>query len=128
MFQFRGLGALFGKLSPPKVPRGDETGFRFGAGVIKLSLAMYPFSISIDEHVLKISYDKKAVENNKNAFTNKHIMILKIIFTDVCVNISKRIIYKHVFPLLLQTSNVPLQIGKFTPTSLGVHVPQCGNP
>ena len=44
-----GLGALFGGLSPPKLPRGDGTGFR--TGVIKLSLAMYPFSISIDEHV-----------------------------------------------------------------------------
>ena len=51
MFQFRGIGALFGGLSPPKLPRGDETGFRFRTGVIKLSLAMYPFSISVDEHV-----------------------------------------------------------------------------
>jgi len=42
---------LFVGLSPPKLPRGDGTGFRFRTGVIKLSLAMYPFSISIDEHV-----------------------------------------------------------------------------
>jgi len=42
MFQFGGLGALFRELSPP-------TGFR--TGVIKLSLAMYSFSNSIDEHV-----------------------------------------------------------------------------
>jgi len=42
-------------------------------------MSMYP----------KISYDKKAVENNKNVFANKHIMVLKIIFTDVCMNISK---------------------------------------
>jgi len=79
MFQFGGLGALFGGLSPPKLPRGD--GSRFRTGVIKLSLAMYPFSISIDVPP-KISNDKKTVENNKNVFTNKHIMILKIILTD----------------------------------------------
>jgi len=30
---------------------------------------------------------KKSVENNKIVFTNKHIMILKMIFTDVCINI-----------------------------------------
>jgi len=53
--------------------------FRFRTGVPKLSLAMYPFSISIDEHTLranfpthKISYDKKIEEYNKNIFTNKH--------------------------------------------------------
>jgi len=42
-------------------------------------MSMYP----------KISYNKEAVENNKNVFTNKHIMILKTIFTDVCINIAK---------------------------------------
>jgi len=42
---------LFGGLSPPKLTRGDGTGFRFRTGVIKLFLAMYPFSISIDEHL-----------------------------------------------------------------------------
>jgi len=38
----------------------------------------------------KIHYDKKAEENTKNLFTNKHIMILKVIFTDVdlCINAS----------------------------------------
>jgi len=46
-----GIGTLFGGLSPPKLPRGDGTGFRFRTGVIKLSLAMYPSRISIDEHV-----------------------------------------------------------------------------
>jgi len=40
---------LFEGLSPPKLARGDGTGFR--TGVIKLSLAMYPCSISIDEHL-----------------------------------------------------------------------------
>ena len=35
---------------------------------------------------------------------------------------------KTYFSLLLLTSNVPLQRGKCTPTSLGVHVPQFGNP
>jgi len=49
MFQFEGLGALLRGISPPKLPRGNET--RFRSGVIKLSLAMHPFSISIDEHV-----------------------------------------------------------------------------
>jgi len=32
------------------------------------------------------------------------------------------------FSLLLLTSNVPLQIGKCTLTSLGVHVPSLGTP
>ena len=45
------LGALFGGLIPPKLPGGDGTECRFRTGVIKLSLAMYPFSIPIDEHV-----------------------------------------------------------------------------
>jgi len=51
MSQFGGLGALFGGLSPPKLPRVDGSGFRFWTGVIKFSLAMYLFSISTDEHV-----------------------------------------------------------------------------
>jgi len=51
IYSVSGLGALFGGLSPPKLDRGDGTGFWFGTGVIKLPLAMYPFSISIDEHV-----------------------------------------------------------------------------
>ena len=42
---------MFRGLSPPKLPRGDKTGFRFRTGVIKLSLAMWPISISIDQHV-----------------------------------------------------------------------------
>ena len=73
--------------------------FRFRTGVPKLSLVMHLFSISIDEHVYpKISYGKKVEENNKNIFTNKHITILKIIFTDVCINISKWIItYVDIF-------------------------------
>jgi len=54
-------------------------------------------------------------------------MILKIIFTDVRINISKRIIGEHILSLLLITLNVPFQIGKCTPTSLGVHAPQFGN-
>jgi len=51
MFQFGGLGVLFGGLSQPKPPRGDGTGFRFTTGVIKRSLAICPFSISTDVHV-----------------------------------------------------------------------------
>jgi len=43
---------LFGGLSPPMLPRGDGAGFSFRTGVMKLSLAMYPFIISIDDHVL----------------------------------------------------------------------------
>jgi len=87
-----GLGALVGGLSPPKVPRGDETGFRFRTGVIKHSLASGHVHLQHFDRwacTPKISYDKKAVENNKNVFTNRHIMILKIMFTDVCMNISK---------------------------------------
>ena len=80
---------MFGRLSPPKLPRGYGTGFRFRTGVIKLSLVMYPFSISIDEYAPLKFLMTKAVENNKNVLTNKHIMILKIIFTDVCINILK---------------------------------------
>jgi len=51
MLQFGRAGALFGGLSPPKLPRGDGTGCRFRTSVIKLYLAMHPCSISIDEHV-----------------------------------------------------------------------------
>jgi len=42
---------LFGGLSPRKLPQVNGIWFRFGTGAIKLSLAMYPFSISIGEHV-----------------------------------------------------------------------------
>jgi len=45
----------------------------YKAGVPKLSLAMYPFSISIDEHVpLKFHMTKTGEENKRNIFTNKH--------------------------------------------------------
>jgi len=60
-----------------------------------------------------------AVENNKNVFANKHIMILKIIFTDVCINISKVITCKHIFPSIANL--------KCTPASIGIHVSQFGN-
>jgi len=50
-FSLGGLGASFGGLSRPKIPSGDGTGFGFRTCVIKLSLSMYSFSISIDEHV-----------------------------------------------------------------------------
>jgi len=84
------LGALFEGAKPTKAPCGDWTGFRFRTGVTKTSLAMYPSSISIDEHVpLKFLMTKTLLENNKNVFTNKHIIILKIIFNDICINISK---------------------------------------
>jgi len=66
----------------------------------------------------KISYDRKTVENNKNIFANIDLMILKI-FTDVdlCTNmsISKWIVYKHNFSLLLLTLNIHFQIGKSIP-------------
>ena len=76
----------------------------------------------------KISYDKKADENRKYIYcTNKHLLILKIILTDVdvCINasISKWIICKHNFSLPLLTSNVPFQIGKSTPW--GTCIPGC---
>jgi len=44
MFQFGGFGALFGGLSPPKLPRGDGSRFGFRTGITKLSLAMYPWN------------------------------------------------------------------------------------
>jgi len=51
--------------------------------------------------------------------TNKHLLILKILLTDVdlCINasISKWIICKHNFSLPLLTSHVPFQIGKSNP-------------
>jgi len=51
MFQFWGAWSSVWGTKPTKAPRGDGTMFRFRTGVIKLSLAMYPFSISTDEHV-----------------------------------------------------------------------------
>jgi len=62
--------------------------FRFRTGVPKLSLAMYPSSVSIDEHVpLKFLMTKKLRKIAKIYLPIS--MILKIIFTDVCINISK---------------------------------------
>ena len=59
--------------------------------------------------------------------TNKHLLILNVMFTDVdlCINasISKWIICKHNFSLPLLTSNVPFQIGKSTPW--GTCIPAC---
>jgi len=52
---------------------------------------MYPFSISLYEHTPKISYDKKAGENNNNIFTiNQRLSWKIIIFTDVdlCIDAS----------------------------------------
>jgi len=62
--------------------------FRLRTGVSKLSLAMNPFSISIDEHVLL----KFLVAKRLRKITKIYLpirMLLKIIFTDECVNISK---------------------------------------
>ena len=66
-----------------KATRGDGTGFRF------------LWSCTLQ---LAYAYGKNAVENNENVFNNEHAMILKIIFADVCINISKWTIYKHIFP------------------------------
>jgi len=43
--------AFLHKRKAPLLKTSWRQGFRFGTGVIKLSLAMYPFSISTDEHV-----------------------------------------------------------------------------
>ena len=62
--------------------------FRFRTGVPILSLAMYPFNISIDEHVpLKFLITKRLRKITKIYLQIS--MILKIIFTDECINISK---------------------------------------
>jgi len=44
MFQFGGLGALFGGLSPQKLPRGDGTGL--GLGQV-LSNFLWPCSLPV---------------------------------------------------------------------------------
>ena len=46
----------------------------------------------------KIFCDNKAEENTENILTYKRTMILKIVFTDMCINISKWKICKHIFP------------------------------
>jgi len=47
------------------------------AGIPKLYLSMYPFGISIDEHVsLKLLITKR-VRKIAKIFTNKHVMILE---------------------------------------------------
>ena len=52
---------------------------------------------------------------------------LKIIITDICINISKCMIYKHFCPLLL-ILNVLMYSFRKANVPLGVHVPQFGNP
>ena len=90
---------------------------------------MYPFRISIYKHVsLKFLMTKRLKKIQKYIYcTNKHLLILKIIPTDVdvCINvsISKWIIWKQNFSLPLLTSNVPFQIGKSTPR--GTCIPGC---
>jgi len=64
------------------------TRFRFRTGVPKLCLAMYPFSISIDKHVpLKFLITKRLRKITKRYLQIR--MILKIIFTDEYINISR---------------------------------------
>jgi len=90
---------------------------------------MYPFRISLYEYVtLKFLMTKRVRKIEKYIYcTNKHLLILKIILTevDLCINasISKWIICKHNFSLPLLTSNVPFQIGKSTPR--GTCIPGC---
>jgi len=83
MFQFEGAWSLFGGLSPPKFPRGAGLGLGLGQVLSNFLWPCSPWHFHRWAHTPKISYDKKAVENNKNLFTIEHIMILKIIFTDV---------------------------------------------
>jgi len=62
--------------------------FRFRTGFPKLSRGMYPFSISIDEHVpLKFLMAKTLRKITKICLPIS--MILKIIFTYECINILK---------------------------------------
>jgi len=82
---------------------------------------MYSFRISLYEHAyLKFLMRKRLRKIKKYVYcTNKHLLLLKIVLTDVdlCINasISKLIICKNNFSLPLLTSNVPFQIGKSTP-------------
>ena len=82
---------------------------------------MYPFRISLYEHdTLKFLMTKRLRKIKKYIYcTNKYLLILKIILTDVdlslTASISKWIICKHYFSLPLLISNVPFQIGKSTP-------------
>ena len=71
--------------------------FRSRTGVPKLSLAMYPFNISIDEHVpLKFLMKKRLKKITKINLSVS--MILKIIFTDERINISKlHSLYANIF-------------------------------
>jgi len=67
--------------------------FRFRTSIPKLSTAVYPFSISLYEHVpLKFLMTKRLRKIKIYIYcTNKHLLILKIILTDVdlgCMNVS----------------------------------------
>ena len=66
--------------------------FRFRTSIPKLSTAMYPFRISVYEHVpLKFLMTKSLRKVKKYIYcTSKHLLILKIILTDVdlCINAS----------------------------------------
>ena len=59
--------------------------FRFRTNIAKLSTAMYPFRISLYEHVpLKFLMTKRLRKIKIYIYcTNKHLLILKIILTDV---------------------------------------------
>ena len=92
--------------------------FRFRTNIPKLSLAVYPFSISLYEHLSLKFLIKKGWGKEKYIYQYKHTMILKI-FTDVDLrintSISKWIICKHNFSFLLLTLNVHFQIGESIP-------------
>jgi len=81
-----------GGISPPKLPVATGLGLGLGQVLSKFLLAMYPFSISIDELVsLKFLMTKRLwkITRIMNVFINKHIMILKIVFIDLCITMSK---------------------------------------
>ena len=92
---------------------------------------MCPFNISFYAHVpLKFLMTKRLRKITIFFYQYKHIMILKT-FTDVdlCINtsISKWIICKHNFSLLLLILNVAFQIGKSIPRGT-CSLPQFVNP
>ena len=107
------------------------------SGVPNLSLTTYPFSIPTNEYVPLQHFDRRTytptISYGKiflswlftDIFNNKYIMTF--------ANNIRCCMYKYLevnnmeihFSLLSPTSNIPLQIGKCT---LGVHVPQVGNP
>jgi len=91
-----GVTLLENKVCVPVSSRSD---------VPNLSLTMYPFSISTDEHApLKFLMTKKLSEISKSTEVSTWLLCVRIFGN------------KYIFPL-----NVPLQIGKYARTQVGNH-------